>query len=259
MTHADAWPHGKTGPQSQSMATSLGLAALVLGAWLAIHVSSIFFIDWSTWPMWLGAILIIAVQTWLSVGLFIIAHDTMHGSLAPSHPGINRMIGRLCVILYAGFSYAKLYESHHAHHRHAGTADDPDFDAEHHASFWPWYMKFFRHYFGWKEFLVLTAVLVIYAWVLGLRFPVVLAFWAVPAIASSVQLFYFGTYRPHRVEAQPFTDQHRARSEDFSWLLSLLTCFHFGYHHEHHNMPWVPWWKLPAARRPGKTQPVQLR
>jgi beta-carotene ketolase (CrtW type) len=31
--------------------------------------------------------------------------------------------------------------------------------------------------------------------------------------------------------------------------VSLLTCFHFGYHHEHHDTPWVPWWKLPAQRR----------
>ncbi|WP_201448975.1 hypothetical protein [Sinorhizobium medicae] len=45
----------------------------------------------------------------------------------------------------------------------------------------------------------------------------------------------FGTYRPHRVGHIPFADKHRARSNEFSPLLSLLTCFHFGYHHEHHN------------------------
>ena len=32
-------------------------------------------------------------------------------------------------------------------------------------------------------------------------------------------------------------------------LGSLVTCYHFGYHHEHHLYPAVPSWRLPAARR----------
>jgi beta-carotene ketolase (CrtW type) len=36
---------------------------------------------------------------------------------------------------------------------------------------------------------------------------------------------------PHKPELRPeFTDRHRARSNDYAWWLSLLTCFHFGYH-----------------------------
>jgi beta-carotene ketolase (CrtW type) len=80
----------------------------------------------------------------------------------------------------------------------------------------------------------------------------ILLFFAVPGILSSLQLFYFGTFLPHRHvddggEAQ-FADHHRARSSDFGYLLSLLTCFHFGYHHEHHLQPGTPWWRLPGAR-----------
>ena len=227
----------------------LVLAGLVVGTWLAVHVSAIFLVDWTASWLWLAAPLVIALQCWLSVGLFIVAHDTMHGSLAPQHPWLNRAIGVFCVFIYAGFSYRKLYENHHAHHRHAGTADDPDFDVDHSRSFWPWYFKFFRHYFGWREFGVLTVAVVIYLVILRERFPTMLVFWALPALLSSVQLFYFGTYRPHRVDDLPFGDQHRARSNDFSHVNSLLTCFHFGYHHEHHHAPWVPWWKLPAQRR----------
>ena len=104
-------------------------------------------------------------------------------------------------------------------------------------------------------------MVVVYAIILRGRFPLVLLFWALPAIASSVQLFYFGTYLPHRVEEQPFTDRHNARSLDFNWLVSLLTCFHFGYHHEHHDKPWVPWWKLPdqRVREAGKSSASTLR
>ena len=72
---------------------------------------------------------------------------------------------------------------------------------------------------------------------------------ALPAILSSVQLFTFGTFLPHRHEEAPFVDAHRSRTNDFGWLASLLTCFHFGYHHEHHLSPGTPWWALPAKRR----------
>jgi beta-carotene/zeaxanthin 4-ketolase len=250
MTHVASWNEDKDVRGSAGMVTSVALAALVIGAWFIVHVCSIFLINWTAHNVWLFAPLVVALQTWLSVGLFIIAHDTMHSSFAPGHPWLNRVIGQFCVGLYAGFYYAKLYENHHAHHRHAGTVDDPDFDVNHSSQFWPWYFKFFRHYFGWREFLVLTLVVAIYAWILGDRYPALLLFWALPAILSSIQLFYFGTFRPHRVDKIPFTNVHKTRSNDFSWGLSLLTCFHFGYHHEHHDKPWVPWWKLPSVREP---------
>ncbi|HEV7436890.1 MAG TPA: fatty acid desaturase [Pseudorhizobium sp.] len=225
------------------------LAGTIVVSWMVVHITSIFFVDWTV-PSHRAAIpFVVAIQCWLSVGLFIVAHDTMHGSLAPQFPKLNRAIGRFCVFIYAGFSYDKLYQSHHAHHRHAGTVDDPDFDVEHPDRFWLWYFRFFRHYFGWREFGVLTVAVVIYLIILRERFPTMLVFWALPALLSSVQLFYFGTYRPHRIEEETFIDRHRARSNDFSPLVSLLTCFHFGYHHEHHDTPWVPWWKLPAQRR----------
>ncbi len=96
---------------------------------------------------------------------------------------------------------------------------------------------------------MLTVAVAIYLLILRERFPTMLAFWALPAILSSIQLFYFGTYRPHHLNARPFADHHRARSDEFSLLTSLLACFHFGYHLEHHEMPWIPWWKLPAQHR----------
>ena len=73
-------------------------------------------------------------------------------------------------------------------------------------------------------------------------------FWALPSLLASLQLFYFGTYLPHRRDETPFLDPHQARSNGYSYLASLATCFHFGYHHEHHADPSVPWWRLPAFR-----------
>ncbi len=237
-----------TTPRLSAADTAIGLllAALIIGSWLTVHVVAIFVIDWSAPGMWWAAPIVVALQCWLSVGLFIVAHDSMHGSLAPQVPALNRAIGRFCVFIYAGFSYDKLLKSHKDHHRYAGTPEDPDFDVENAGKFWPWwYVSFFRHYFGWRELAILTVAVILYALVLGPRFPLILLFWALPALLSSVQLFYFGTYRPHRIDDLPFTDRHNARSDDFPPWLSLLTCFHFGYHHEHHDTPWVPWWRLP--------------
>jgi len=84
---------------------------------------------------------------------------------------------------------------------------------------------------------------------LGFDVPAVnlLLFWILPLLLSSMQLFYFGTYLPHR-NHNGISDRHRARSSDFPLMISFLTCYHFGYHWEHHEYPHLPWFKLPAAR-----------
>lgn len=173
----------------------------------------------------------------------------MHGSLAPNRPRLNHAFGRACLGLYAGFSYERLRLSHFRHHDHAGTALDPDFDPVHPDRFGSWFIGFFRNYFGGKEFAVLTALLLAYLLVLHVSPLNALVFWGLPALLSAVQLFYFGTYLPHRREALPFSDGHNARSSLYSWPVSLLTCYHFGYHHEHHLHPGIPWWQLPAMIR----------
>ncbi|WMS43368.1 fatty acid desaturase [Acuticoccus sp. MNP-M23] len=226
----------------------LTLAAGVIVAWLVAHVSAIYLINWPELP-WIAPVAMVAVQTWLFVGLFIIAHDCMHGSLAPGRPAINRTVGRLCLLLYAGFSYDGLLKDHHKHHRRPGTEDDPDYNPHNPHAFWPWFVRFMRHYFGWRQFLTLGVGMVLYVVLLRPSVVNLTVFFALPSILSALQLFYFGTYRPHRHENDMFADEHRTRTDNFPWLVSLLTCFHFGYHHEHHLAPTVPWWQLPAVRK----------
>jgi beta-carotene ketolase (CrtW type) len=225
----------------------LGLAAGIAGAWVSLHLYGVFFHPLTSTGL-LVAPLLVAAICWLNVGLFIVAHDCMHGSLAPGRPKLNKWVGRLMLRLYAGFSFDRLVGKHFDHHRHAGTAGDPDFSEKHPSAFWPWYSEFLRQYFGVRELAVLTVLVAVYVLVLGAPYANLLLFWALPAILSSLQLFLFGTYLPHRKEEREFADRHRARSNDFSWLASLLSCFHFGYHHEHHLAPHVPWWRLPAQR-----------
>lgn len=226
----------------------LGLAALIFGGWLGLHLYAMFGFDlsWRTLPV---ALVIAAVQCWLSVGLFIISHDAMHGSLVPGGGRANGIIGGTLLFLYAGFVWPRMRRAHFAHHRHAGRAGDPDFDERHPHHFWPWYLTFLRRYFGWGSALFVSAVVATYWLVLRVPAENIVLLYGLPAIASSVQLFYFGTFRPHTHAGNAFADAHNARSENFGTLASLASCYHFGYHHEHHRAPHLPWWRLPAMRR----------
>ena len=233
-------------PRRQTM-IGVGLAAAIAAGWAALHVYAIFFLT-LTGAGLLWAPLLVLALCWLNVGLFIVAHDCMHGSLAPGRPRLNRAAGRVALALYAGFSFDRLRPKHFEHHRRPGTGEDPDFSVAHGESFWRWYGAFFRQYFGLRELAVLTALVGFYLFVLRAPYPNLLLFWAAPAILSSFQLFLFGTYLPHRPGADPFADTHNARSNGYGALASLLSCFHFGYHHEHHLAPHRPWWALPRER-----------
>jgi beta-carotene ketolase (CrtW type) len=223
------------------------LAFLLIGTWLAIHIGGVFFLDLTRAPVWLAALMVI-IQCWLYVGLFIIAHDCMHGSFAPGHPRINRWVGQLCVGLYAAFSLDHLMSRHMAHHRHAGAEGDPDFGTPQPAGYLIWYFRFMSEYLSLRQVMVLLTIVTVYMLVLGANLLNIVVFVALPALLSSLQLFTFGTYLPHRRETSPFADHHNARSNAYPVWLSLITCFHFGYHHEHHLKPAEPWWRLPSVR-----------
>lgn len=252
-------PHFSLPARAHQGAIGLALALAIAGSWLGIHAYGMFVFEltWSNWPF---ALMLAAVQCWLSVGVFIVCHDAMHGSLVPGKPKLSGAIGAVLLALYAGFAWKQLRDAHFAHHKLSGRAGDPDFDEHHPDDFLRWYATFFRRYFGWRSILFVHTVVGIYWLVLGIPMVQIVMLYGLPALASSLQLFYFGTFRPHRhvrgadassVAAISFTDHHNTRSEDFGTLASLASCFHFGYHLEHHRRPDVPWWALPDARRAG--------
>ena len=233
--------------------TGLALTAAIFAAWLSIHLFAMFVFDltWASLPL---ALAMVIVQCWLSVGMFIASHDAMHGSLVPGGGRINDVVGGFLLFVYAGFAWKRMRDAHFAHHKAPGTLDDPDFSVDHPTRFWPWYGTFLKRYFGWRSLAFVVALV----WGLHLIADVPMAnivlFYGLPSIASSIQLFYFGTYRPHRHEGEDrpgFADRHNARSERFGPLASLASCYHFGYHLEHHRRPDIPWWGLPKARREG--------
>lgn len=226
--------------------TGILLAAAIIGLW---GTSLVLFLTTSVHLSSLWAIPAVLWQTFLYTGLFITAHDAMHGSVAPRYPAVNRAIGRLAVALYALFSYRKLLSEHRRHHHHPGSSDDPDFHAPEQPGFWRWYGHFMRHYLTWLQLLGMALMFNLMRYLLHLPVSNILLFWVVPALLSTFQLFYFGTYLPHRETEQPFADEHQARSLRYSTLWSLISCYHFGgFHHEHHLSPHTPWWRLPGMK-----------
>ena len=219
------------------------VAALLIFLWIS-HLIYILLVPLSI----LSALLHISLQTFLSTGLFITAHDSMHGIAAPYRPSLNRRLGAIAIFLYGGFSYDKLLTAHLAHHAGPASPLDPDFTSHPQEKFLPWLFQFGRRYYGSAEYLKMHCH-VFLVWIIGGALWKVFAFFAIPAWLSALQLFYFGTYLPHRTEAaNPHQNSHRARSNTMPLFFSLVTCYHFGYHLEHHENPNAPWWVLPRLK-----------
>ena len=179
--------------------------------------------------------LFILVQMHLYTGLFITAHDAMHGTVSP-HKGLNHAIGQLCTALYAAFPFNRLYKKHHEHHRHVHTSNDPDY---YEGGFWRWYLNFMKEYLSWQQIVIMAVAFnVLKLWFSELN---LLLFWVLPSLLSTLQLFYFGTWLPHHGE---HNNIHQSGSQKKNHLLAFLSCYFFGYHYEHHDAPFLPWWKL---------------
>jgi beta-carotene ketolase (CrtW type) len=81
--------------------------------------------------------------------------------------------------------------------------------------------------------------------VFKLVFPVenVIMFWMIPAVLATFQLFYFGTFLPHRGQ-HAADNRHKSGTQHKNHVWAFLSCYFFGYHYEHHDKPQVPWWQL---------------
>lgn len=235
-------------PASQKVAPApvgtAGVAAalLIVGWWATLlgYLLAWYQPNWHSPAPYLLALL----QTHLYTGLFITAHDAMHGVVSPNRR-LNNGLGTLAAGLFAFNWFSGQLPKHHAHHRHVGTADDPDFHDGRHPGFLPWFLRFAWNYVAWWQVLLMAAT---YNG-LKLFFPQanVIAFWMVPAVLATLQLFFFGTYLPHRGEHAP-SNPHKSHSQFRHHLWAFVSCYFFGYHYEHHDQPYLPWWRLWRAK-----------
>ncbi len=181
-------------------------------------------------------------QMHLYTGIFITAHDAIHGVVMPGNKRLNYWIGFLSASIFAYNNYEKLSRKHHLHHAQVVSDEDPDY---YNGSFVRWYLKFAFEYVTVWQILLMAGTYNLLKLVLPMEN--LLLFWAAPAILSTLQLFYFGTYLPHRGQHDE-TDRFKSRSQQLNHFVAFFSCYFFGYHHEHHAYPYLPWWSLAKAK-----------
>ncbi len=213
-------------------------ALCIMVLWLVHLGYLLFFIEPSFSSVWFY--LHILIQTYLYTGLFITAHDAMHGSVTLNRR-LNNFIGYLATTLFAFLSYRKLSKKHYEHHRFPATDRDPDYSSRSNNVF-IWWALFMKNYVTIGQ-IVLFAIAfnLLLLWFSEFQ---LLAFWVVPSVLATFQLFFFGTWLPHR---RPHTDEmlpHNSRTLRRNHLWAMLSCYFFGYHREHHESPTTPWWRL---------------
>jgi beta-carotene ketolase (CrtW type) len=228
----------------------LGLGIFILGLWITSLILFLSIpISIASWLYIFGAVIL---RTYLHTGLFIVAHDAMHGHLLPHHANANELVGWIAVTVYGFLPYDHCRENHGKHHRYTSQADDPDFcDSSSNPLFW--YCNFIGEYFPKRSlitFLIcmsLSIICLLFLWKVAIMNLVL--FWLLPLILSSLQLFFFGTYLPHRqIEDNP-NFLPRVERDRYSLIWSLISCYNFGhYHWEHHQYPNLPWYELPNAQ-----------
>lgn len=226
--------------QTKKDLVGVSIAVSIIFLWI-LHLSYIIGnIEVSLFNPWMY--FHVAIQTYLYTGLFITGHDAMHG-VVTSNRKLNDLLGYISVNMFACMPYKLLHKNHWAHHRHPGTEKDPDFCA-HSQNFWIWWFHFMIRYITWRQIILISILFNFVLWVGGYGFWTLNILWILPAFLSTLQLFYFGTYLPHK---QPHTHDmgpHRARTQNKNHLWAMVSCYFFGYHHEHHSSTRTPWWQL---------------
>ena len=243
------------------MLLAFGLAVAWLGSLAGLVGLNLS--HWADRPVLVLSLVLAAilVRTLLQTGLFIVAHDAMHGLLFPGNPRLNRLLGQVFLALYGGLSFLACKRNHLRHHRHPASRLDPDFH-QGDRRFFAWYRHFMAGYLSVAQLGCLAAGWLL-LWLLArsmtpTAFTNLLLFVVLPLLLSSLQLFSVGTYWPHRGPSWG-TPEHCCRSLDWPEWLSLLACFHFGYHLEHHSNPQLAWFELPRLRQAQALVPMGQR
>ena len=184
----------------------------------------------------------IVLQAYLYTGLFITAHDAMHGNIS-SKKQVNTFFGYLASFLFAGMYYRRLRKNHGRHHKYSASEQDPDFYAGS-QNFLKWWAVFMWRYVTIIQLVIMAGIYNVLIRIPGVSDLDALLFWALPAIMGTLQLFWAGVYWPHRLPHKEKMGRHRARTQSKNHLWAMLSCYFFGYHREHHNNPRIPWWQL---------------
>ncbi|CAF0997344.1 unnamed protein product [Adineta ricciae] len=186
----------------------------------------------------------------LYTGLFITSHDAMHGTVSTRYHRLNNVIGYICFSAYAWFDFRFMHEQHWRHHKNTGVPnEDPDFHNGRSIGFFSWYLNFMLKYMSVRQIIKLIIWVEILKSVLSVPIENMVVYMLLCGLCSSVRLFYFGTYVPHKPTVingkfEQTMPWEKSKSANVNRWISFLCCYHFDYHWEHHRWPAVPWWEL---------------
>ncbi|WP_026735441.1 beta-carotene ketolase CrtW [Fischerella sp. PCC 9605] len=245
MMQSENWPSQQIKITSEFPIGTAGIliAIVILLLW-TINLLVLLSIDFSKLSF-SGLLLTIFSQTFLCTGLFITAHDAMHGVVFPKNIKFNHCIGAICLFFYGFLSYKTLLKKHWMHHHHPASELDPDFHDGKHKNLFAWYFHFMKNYWSWGQIITWIIAYNGVHYIFHIPISNLTFFWALPSILSSLQLFYFGTFLTHREPPRGYVQPHYAETTSLPIWLSFITCYHFGYHKEHHEYPHLAWWQLP--------------
>ncbi|MBW6534005.1 MAG: fatty acid desaturase [Mariniphaga sp.] len=219
------------------------MAIIVIVLWLGHLLYALFYVE----PDFLSPVfyLHVLIQAYLYTGLFITGHDAMHGTVAKNRK-LNNFFGHMATTLFAFLSFKVLTKKHYQHHLYPGTEKDPDFSPRSN-NFFVWWFIFMKTYTTWWQILLMAVMFnVLLLWFSELQ---LISFWVFPAILATFQLFFFGTYLPHKRPVSEQMKPHNSRTLPKNHFIAMLSCYFFGYHWEHHESPTTPWWKLYQMKR----------
>ena len=149
-------------------ARGVGWSAAILSAWLVSGVGLLSvdlnrlgeFLSLNSgmaagpWIEVLLVLVAVMLRGFLHTGLFIVAHDAMHGVLRPACPEANARWGRLALTLYAGLAYNSCRAKHELHHRFSGGFGDPDVHGAERPGLVAalrWFLHFLGGYLSWEQ------------------------------------------------------------------------------------------------------------
>ncbi len=223
----------------------IGIACTVIGLWTGHLVWILSMVEVDFGSIWTYVHII--VQAYLYTGLFITAHDSMHGSISKNRK-INKVIGQIALWLFAAFRYRPMFTKHMAHHRNPGTESDPDFCSRSQNPI-RWFFHFFFSYVTVIQILTMALLFNTGMYLIGISVAHLITFWVIPAFLGTFQLFFFGTFFPHRLPHTSTMEPHRARTQQKNHVWAMMSCWFFGYHWEHHEHPRLPWWQLYSTKQ----------
>jgi beta-carotene/zeaxanthin 4-ketolase len=240
-------------PMSDDPARAWRLALLnaSLGAlFLALVPAAFFLVAAHPWAM----LVTIPVNACAFTGLFILAHEAIHGTLLPGFPRLGHALGRLFATVYALVDYDLLRENHWKHHGHVATEGDPDYDGDGllvlHAA------RFMRRYLRWYAIPCLATA----GHLLGQAgyTAAMLGAYVVPVLLSTLVVFTVGIHLVHHPEllrTRAPGDPQRSVCIDLGRFGSAVLILNFNVHWHHHAHPRLSWWELGSMR---EEEPVRV-